>query len=157
MHHKPVIPLVTNRTSEIVNGTVTLPLDDKQGQFVGIQNYESILFLIDITNAGAATTGTLQIYIQDTWDEGGVWDDLVASNTFTFGAAVTTQRFVIQGKIATSITQGSPAVQETLAAGTVKSGPFGDRIRIREKIAGITGGTTGVTYSIAMILGRPER
>lgn len=150
MQNRPVITLISGRTSGIAATTLTVG-----DIYAGLQNYDAFVMLINITGAGVAT-GTLQIYIQDSWDAGTTWDDLISSNTFAFGASLTTQRFVIQGKIATSATQGSAAAIETLAAGTVRSGPFGDRIRIREKVSGPAGSPTGATYTITLIPCRSE-
>lgn len=156
MNNKAVIKLIDGRTSLVADGTVTVPLcDTRADSYAGMQNYDTVIFLLKL-NTGSAITGTFALFIEDTWDNGTTWDDIVSSNTFAFGAAGVTQRFVIQGRIATTITQGSAAAAETLAAGTVRSGPFGDRIRVREKISSASGTPTGVTYSLTMILCRSE-
>jgi hypothetical protein len=122
--------------------------------------FEQMDILINIT-AGGTATGTLQIWIEDSADGGTTWDDLVSSLTFALGAAVTSQRFMVSGAAvaatittATSVnvTQGSTPTQEALAAGSARQGPWGDRIRVREKITGPSGSPVGATYVITAVL-----
>jgi len=158
MINQAVVPLVTDRISGITDATVTVPMNSSIGGgtvFAGLQNYDSLLFLINVTAAGTAT-GTVNIYIQDSWDGGTTWDDMVSSVQLTLGTTTGTQRFAIQGRIATSITQGTAVSNAALAAGTVRSGPFGERIRIREKVAGTSGSPVGATYTITMTPCRSE-
>ena len=121
---------------------------------------KQINFLINITNGGTAT-GTLQLFIEDSIDGGTTWDDLVSSLTFSFGAAAATQRFMVAGEItpstittaaSTNITQGSTTAVETLAAGSARQGPFGDRVRVREKVSGPAGSPVGPTYTITAVV-----
>lgn len=159
MIHTPVIKLVTGRVSEITDGTVTVP----GSEYGGLQNYDSLLILINVTAAGTAT-GTVNIRIQDSWDGGTSWDDIVSSLQLTLGSTTGTQRFVVQGNIAaatittatsTALTMGS-AVVSNLAAGSARQGPFGDRIRVRETVASTSGTPVGATYSITVIPKRSE-
>lgn len=106
--------------------------------------------LINITATGTAT-GTLQIFLEDSADGGTTWDDMVASNTFAFGASVINQRFYVNGFIASTATSGSATAIETLAAGTTRQGPFADRIRVREKVSGPSGSPVGPTYTITAV------
>ena len=138
------ITLQASQVSAIINGTTT------RMTTAGVEAYRDLAILINIT-AGGAATGTLQIFLQDSWDGGTTWDDLVASNTFAFGAAIITQRFVISGRLVTTLTQGSAVSNGVLAAGTVRNGPWGDRIRVQEVVSGIAGGPTGVTYVISCV------
>jgi len=133
----------------LTRNTVVLP--------PGVQSTADIL--INIT-AGGTATGTLQIWLQDSADGGTTWDDLVSSNTFVLGAAAVTQRFFIAGDIipstiatatSTNITQGSAVANETMAVATARQGPFGDRIRVREKLTGPAGSPVGATYTITGI------
>lgn len=141
------ITLNSSQVSGIANATTT------RTTTTGLGKYTSIFILIRFTNAGAAT-GTLQLFLQDSVDGGTTWDDLVASNTFAFGAALTNQNFAIQGQVATSKTPGSAAQVEALAAGQTRQGPFGDRIRVREVVSGVSGSPTGVTYVITAVFKR---
>lgn len=139
-----VITLQASQVSGVANATTT------RTTTTGLDPHNDLDVLINITNAGAAT-GTLQLFLEDSADGGTTWDDLVSSNTFTFGAALTTQRFKVSGRLATSIVQGSACQQETLAAGNVRYGPWGERIRVREKVSGVAGSPTGVTYTITAV------
>lgn len=62
--------------------------------------------------------------------------------------------FFVQGALATTSTQGAAAAAETLAAGTARQGPFCDRVRVREKVSGVAGSPTGVTYTINAVFKR---
>lgn len=46
---------------------------------------------------------------------------------------------------------GRAQVTESFPAGQVRSGPWGDRIRVREVVSGIAGGPTGPTYTITAV------
>lgn len=164
MINKPVITLVANRVSGIAAATTTVPLDTGGTVFAGLHNYDSLLVLINVTAPGTAT-GTVNIYLQDSWDGGTTWDDLVSSAQLTLGTTTGTQRYWIQGRIApathttttsTLSTQGSAAAAETLTASSARVGPFGDRLRIREKVAGSSGSPVGATYTITIIPCRSE-
>lgn len=123
----------------------------------GLGRFTSAIILINITAAGAAT-GTLQLFLEDSADAGTTWDDLISSNTFTFGATTTTQKFylitqaqTISTMLATDSNQGDAQAVETLGAGKVRQGPWGDRIRVREVVSGVGGSPTGVTYTITAV------
>ena len=148
--------LQASQVSGITNTTVTRTTTTFLDPFTDAD------ILINIT-AGGTATGTLQIWLEDSADGGTTWDDLVSSLTFSLGAAAVTQRFFISGKIvpstittaaSTNITQGSVAAVETLAAGSARQGPFGNRIRVREKISGASGSPVGATYTITAVFKR---
>jgi len=164
MNLRPVFTLVRDRVSAIVNGITTVPLADTALFNSSFQNYDSLLILINKT-AGGTASGTVNIYIEDSWDGGVTWDDLVSSVQIALGAAAATQRFWVQGRIAPAVhtagastlsTQGSAAAAETLAAGSARQGPFGDRLRVREVVAGVSGSPVGCTYTITIIPCRSE-
>jgi hypothetical protein len=119
----------------------------------GLGGYQHAIVLINITAAGTAT-GVLQLFLQDSVDGGTTWNDLISSNTFTFGSSGTTQVFCLVGDSATSHPPGTAQQLETLPAGTARQGPFGDRIRVREKVSGVTGSPTGPTYVISSVFKR---
>lgn len=164
MQNKPVITLVSGRVSAVANGTRTVPLEGNLEVFAGLQDYDSLLVLINVTAAGTAT-GTVNIRIQDSWDGGTTWDDMVSSAQLTLGTTTGTQRFWVQGRIApathttttsTLSTQGSAVSTDALTAASARVGPFGDRVRVRETIAGASGSPVGATYTITIIPCRSE-
>jgi hypothetical protein len=136
--------LQASQTSGVTNATTT------RTTTTGLGKYVDALFLLNITNGGAAT-GSLQLFLEDSVDGGTTWHDLVSSPVFTFGGAVTTYLFAVSGRLATSLSQSNAATVETLTAGTARQGPFGDRIRVREKVSGVGGTPTGVTYTISAV------
>lgn len=130
-----------SQVSAVANGTTT------RTTLTGLGIYKTANVLIRTTTTGAVT-GTLQLFIQDSTDGGTTWDDVIASNTITFGAAVSTQNFFLQGALASTKAPGAASATGTLAAGTIRQGPFGDRFRVQEVISGVSGSPTGVTYII---------
>lgn len=138
------LAIQASQVSAVTNTTTT------RTTTTGLGIYSTLDILLSITGAGVAT-GNLQIYIEDSVDGGTTWDDLVSFNVYAFAAGATTQRAVVQGAIATTRTQCAAQAIETLAAGTVRQGPFGDRIRVREKVSGVSGSPTGATYVINAI------
>lgn len=131
------------QVSAIANGTITRNVTQ-------IPNCSVLVVLLNITTTGTAT-GTLTLFVQDSADGGTTWDDLISANAFALGAAVITQRFFVQGLIASAATSGSVAAREALAAGTTRQGPFGDRLRVREVIASASGSPVGATYTITAV------
>ena len=110
--------------------------------------------------AGGTATGTLQIWLEDSADGGTTWDDLCSTLTFSLGAAAARQRFFVSSDIVsqtittaapTVTTQGSANQVEAMAAGSCRQGPFGDRIRVREKLTGPAGSPVGSTYTITAV------
>lgn len=151
--------LITLQASQVSGITATTTTRQTT---VNLDGWVNADILINIT-AGGTATGTLQLYIEDSADGGTTWDDLVSSLTFAFGAAPVTQRFFVSGRLipstvttatSTNITQGSAAAAETLAAGTARQGPIGNRLRIREKVSGPSGSPVGPTYTITAVLTR---
>jgi hypothetical protein len=142
-----LLTLQAAQVAAIVNGTTTRTIT------TGLDPFVDADVLINIS-AGGTATGTLQLFLQDSADGGTTWDDVIASNTFAFGAAAITQRFFISGRIATTATQGSAAAIETLAAGTVRAGVFGNQFRVREKVSAIGGSPVGPTYTVTGVFKR---
>ena len=136
------VTLQASQTAAVAAGTTT------RTTTTGLGIYTMAIILINITAGGTAGT-TLQLFLQDSIDGGTTWNDLVSSNTFTAGSAGTTQVFSLAGLLATSQAQGSAQTLETMTAGQARTGPWGDRIRVREKITG--SGGTGITYVISAV------
>lgn len=131
------------QVSAIANGTTTR-------NTIVISNCNVLNVLLNITTTGTAT-GALTVFVQDSFDGGTTWDDMISSTSFALGAAVTNQRFFVNGLIASTATSGSITAREALAAGTTRQGPFGDRLRVREVIAGASGSPVGASYTITAV------
>lgn len=112
---------------------------------------QGLRFDITMLTTGAVT-GTVQWFLQDSSDGGKTWDDVIASNTFAFGASVTTQRFSVALSVAAAFTQGSAVSDKALSAGTVRVGPLGSKVRIVEKISSISGTPTGPQYRLGLTI-----
>lgn len=149
----PGVTQMAWQTAQVSGVTATTTT---RNTFTGLGQFNSCYVLLRTTTTGTAT-GTLNIYVQDSVDGGTTWDDLISSVAIAFGAATATQRFTLSGQVvgatittaaSTGITQGSAVVVETLAAGSARQGPWGDQIRIREKVSGPSGSPVGVTYKI---------
>lgn len=149
MIHAPVIFLANSRVSRVTNG------NGEVVRWSGLHNFDAFTVLINVTNAGTLA-GTLTLYLQDSWDSGTTWDDVVASTTITLGTTTGTQRYVVQGRIATTIAQGSAVSNLALGAGNARQGPFGDRLRLVEKLEGAAGSPVGATYTVTIIPCRSE-
>jgi hypothetical protein len=141
------VALQASQVSGVVNATTTRTVT------TGLGSYADLAIVIALAG-GSVATGLLQLFLEDSFDGGTTWQDLVSSNTFAFGAGAITQLFWVAGKIATSGTQGGAAAVETLGAGIARQGPWGDRIRVREKVSGVSGSPTGVTYVISVVATR---
>lgn len=149
MIHSPVTFLVDAKISRVEAGSEVVRT------MSGLHNYDSLLVLINVTKAGVAG-GTLTLFIQDTWDQGRTWDDLITSTGIVYGTTTGVQRFVVQGRIATTITQGSPPINQQSSYGTVRQGPFGDTIRLVERLTALAGTPTGAEYTVSVIPCRSE-
>lgn len=91
LHAQNLITIQASQVAGIANVTTT-----RNTVVLGQIGYGSAEFLLNITGAGAAT-GTLQIWLQDSVDNGTTWNDLVGFSPFTFGASVIAQRIALQG------------------------------------------------------------
>jgi hypothetical protein len=157
-----IIKLVSNRVPNDITLGNKSPFALENGQlfFTGIEDCEDIGIEINVKDAGAGT-GTLVLYIQDSWDKGENWQDLIASNSITVGTTVGLQRFILQrrtrgesttGTTVTNLTQGGVPTSYALAAGSAHSRPWGDRLRVVERYT--SGGSGGQpTYDIWLVLG----
>lgn len=139
------VALQASQTSGIVNATTNRTTTTLLGL------YKTGDFVLNITGAGVAT-GALNIYVQDSADGGTTWDDLVAFPQFAFGGTIGTWRGAVSGysNSGRSVSANVAGAQQTatLAAGTVRTGPFGDQIKIVEVVSGVSGSPTGVTYKV---------
>ncbi len=150
MRTKDIAQAVINRVAPVVNNDTVIHSRDNVEAELGLR--------LDITMlTTGAITGTVQWFLQDSCDGGQTWDDVIASNTFAFGAALTTQRFSVALSIApvilpagTPVTQGGAVSNLALAAGGVRTGPIGSKIRIVERITAIAGSPVGPQYRIGL-------
>lgn len=136
--------LLASQLSAVTNST------NVRSTITGLGKYVDLQIIIEILSAGAGT-GVLRLWIQDSCNGGTNFDDMVASNSFTFGATVTNQVFTVSGRIATSKVQGSRTTQQELGPGQARQGPWGDRIQVVEQVSGVSGSPTGVTYKITAV------
>jgi hypothetical protein len=109
--------------------------------------FEALCAILEFTAPSGGMGGTLNVYVQGSWDQGVTWWDLVAFTQLASGAATVRQKISPIGSN-TIVTVGkntSPA----LAAGTCAGGPWGDQIRALY-VAG-SGTTTGATVSVYIV------
>jgi hypothetical protein len=132
-----------NLVANIVDGNRVL------NEIRDVEGAKSLSFTIRIIDAGDAT-GTVQWFVQDSSDGGQTWDDVVSSETYAFGASVTSQRFYVALGIAFAGTQGSAVSNLALTAGDVREGPLGSRVRIVEQVSSISGTPSGPEYVIGL-------
>jgi hypothetical protein len=96
----------------------------------GLSKYEALAIYATLTGG---TGGTLDVYLQTSFDEGVTWYDYVHFAQKASGAAVTTVAFGLPPAGVTSATAtgkgslGTPAV--ALAVNTIIGGPWGDLMR----------------------------
>src|SRR5262249_38804550 len=111
---------VSTRTAAIANGDTVLATINNVDAVDGLR--------LDITMlTQGAVTGTVQWFLQDSCD-GVTWADVISSNTFAFGAALTSQVFSLALTIApsilpagTALTQGAAVSNFALAAGGART------------------------------------
>lgn len=112
------VPIVTAQAAGTVNATTTRTSTTMIGS--------DAAFLLNIT-AGGASTGIVQIFVEDSLDGGFSWNDLAAFAPFTFGGSPTTQTLLLYGRtdgpgLIRSITGAVPSagaeISETAPAGS---------------------------------------
>lgn len=101
--------------------------------------FTEAVFELDVT-AQSGTTPTLNVYIQSLLPDGVNWDDVVA---FTQIAAATGRRVARLSGLANTEAAANDAA---LAAGSMRSGPFGPVLRVKWVIAGTT---PSYTFSVS--------
>lgn len=99
--------IVNGQTAAIVNGTTTRANNTRVAyDRTGLMGGAGFTFSV---TAGGAATGNLQLFIQDSFDGGATWHDLVATKVFTFGAAASVSTYNNYG----SMTEG-PGLLRTI-------------------------------------------
>jgi len=145
MRTNEIAQAVIPRTANIVNNDYVIYTREN------VEASEGLRLDITMITTGAIT-GTVQWFLQDSCDGGQTWDDVLASNTFAFGAGLTTQRFSVALAVAFAGTQGGAVSNLALAAGTVRLGPLGSKIRIVERITLIAGSPVAPQYRIGLTI-----
>lgn len=117
----------------------------------GLEAFDSIAVYATITGA---TGGTLDVYLQSSWDDGVTWYDYAAFPQVAAAGAARTYAVVVPGCTVTDATTvvakgslGTPGV--ALAAGTVVGGPWGKWMRVVYKAGAST--SAGAAQSILFV------
>lgn len=119
----------------------------------GMGAFDAITILATLTGA---TGGTLDVYLQSSWDGGTTWYDLVHFTQLAAAGAARTYKATLA--LSTTITTvgkgsvGTPGV--ALAANTVAAGHWGDQIRA-VYVAGV--GTSAGAAQLIEIFGSNAR
>lgn len=90
------------------------------------------------------TGGTLDIYVQTSFDGGSTWEDYAAFDQLSDGVAASKKEFKVVKDV--QITTIFTPSDGTMAAGTVRGGAWGDRFRLKGK-AGV-GTSAGATQTV---------
>ena len=78
-----------------------------------------------------ATGGTLDVYVQTSWDEGTTWYDFLHFTQLAGGAAAVNYAYhVSRASERTTITTLGSATTPALTAGVIMAGGWGDRMRL---------------------------
>lgn len=102
-----------------------------------------------------ATGGTLDVYLQSTWDNGATWWDIVHFPQLADGAAQTTRTITLsRASTNTTLTAIGSGTSPALAAGAYLNGDFGEAIRA---VAVAGSGTSEGKAQTIYILGDPSR
>lgn len=114
----------------------------------GFDSYDAVKVVASLVGV---TGGTLNMYIQHSWDGGTVWYDCASFAQLADGAAAVTYDFsVVLDSTIRTITKGTVAASvPTLTAGTVTSGPWGNILRLVSKTGG--GVSVGATQSVRFL------
>lgn len=106
----------------------------------GLGNYREFAVLLNITAVSGSPASPTRIFLQVSPDASTTWTDYASSAEIT---AVSTQWGNFSGE---SVDNALAATADaTLAAGTKKGGPFGDRIRVKVVVTTATSITATIT------------
>jgi hypothetical protein len=115
----------------------------------GLGIYRTLLFLC---NVQGATGGTLDIYFQVSADAGTTWHDFCHLPQIAAGAALAGYTFAVSDfQAASTISAVGTGSTPTLAANTLVTGPFGERMRIIVKSG--AGTSAGAAQQIRIAAG----
>ncbi len=97
----------------------------------GFAGYSSAEFILNVASKHLAHGGTVNVYVQQSWDDGTTWDDLVSFTQIT-NAAVADGNWIAQiNQPATASAADRVATDGTLAAHSVQVMPWADDIRVK--------------------------
>jgi hypothetical protein len=110
-------------------------------------NNEGLIFLLTITNAGTDAGDLLDVFVQDSMDDGVTWNDLVRF-TQVIGTGADAQKLLahVAAKIVPTTPQGAPN-DAAMSAGC-RQGPFGPRLRAKWVIT--DSGTDDATFTFGV-------
>lgn len=96
-----------------------------------------------------ATGGTLDVYVQTSWDEGTTWYDFAHFTQLSAGAAAIKHAWhVSRASERTTITTVGTGTSPALAVGTIMSGGWGNMMRL-VFVAGV-GTSVGAAQSVSV-------
>ncbi len=117
------------------------------GTIKGCNGFDSIGAILEFTGPVGGMGGTLDIFVQSSWDEGTTWFDLIHYSQFASGAAATTLKTSTDAT--NTITTIGKNTSPALAANACAGRPWGDWIRMLYEAGAST--TAGATVKLTVI------
>lgn len=118
------------------------------GEAMPISNTNSgIIFLLTVENAASDVGDTLDVFVQDSMDEGVTWNDLVHF-TQVLGNGSDALKFL--ATVNTRVTPTTPlgAPQDAAMSAGVRQGPVGPRLRAKWTI--VDSGTDNASFTFGV-------
>jgi len=107
----------------------------------GLSAYENLTVFADITGGSG---GTLNVFVQTSWDGGTTWTDWIAFPQASAGAALATYK--AHGALTGLVTTVGKALTPALAAGNVAGGYWGNMARLVYMTG--SGNSAGATQTV---------
>ena len=117
------------------------------GTIKGCNGFDSVCGILEFTGVGGGMGGTLDVYVQSSWDEGTTWFDFVHFTQFASGAASSTAKF--SSDVLNTITTIGKNTSPALAANSCAGRDWGDWIRMLYVAGAST--TAGATVKLTVI------
>lgn len=130
---------LTARTTSSTSSSVVLP-----------KNLKALVFMLNTTVADTDAGDTLNVYIQESFDEGTTWHDRVSFTQKIGTDAAAKEYAVINCEVAPETERGAPT-DATLAAASVLQGPVCPYIRAKWVIVNAGGVDQSFTFAITML------
>jgi len=112
---------------------------------------KALAFLLNVTVCDVDAADTLNVYIQESFDEGTTWNDRVSFTQKIGTDAAAKEYAVINCEVAPETERGAPA-DASLAAASVLQGPVCPYIRAKWVIVeGVGGGTVSFNFGIILL------